>query len=166
MSDTFLKFAETNSLLAVRKDLLPLVLVGQAHWHCLQQQEWRWACREASQRSTGPSELRLFTEWPVAKKKEVLNSLCSPLLCCPRENQSKNCPLELSSVWKNKQTPLQWESGTSVKPRTALWEGDGRRASSQSQFLTFFYPTHQILFLTMSIFLSPNNKMLWASFKQ
>lgn len=43
------------------------------------------------------SVLRLSTEWPMAKKKKkaIVNSLCSPLLCCPKEIQSKKkCPLK------------------------------------------------------------------------
>lgn len=47
---------------------------------------------------------------------------------------------------------------------TAPWEEDGYRACSQSQLFTFFYPIHQILFLTISILLSHTNEILWASF--
>lgn len=37
---------------------------------------------------TSTSEHRLSIAWPVAKK-EVLNSLCSPLSCCPKKTKAK-----------------------------------------------------------------------------
>ena len=40
------------------------------HQNCLPRQGRHWACRGADRHFTGTSELRLSTEWPVAKNKK------------------------------------------------------------------------------------------------
>lgn len=139
-----------NSSLALRSAWLPPALVEErALGVCLRCPKQRWACTGVEPCFPGTWELRLSTEWPVARKL-VLNSLCSLLLCCPKEIQSKKNTLWSHFLYeKVNRTPccesLQPGSRIFVKlpwllmplGTTAWWE-QGHRALSQGCSLCFF----------------------------
>lgn len=60
---------------------------------CLQYQEWHQACRVADQRFMDTSELRLSTEWPVAKKRGSEFPLFSPFML-PKGKPKQKTPFE------------------------------------------------------------------------
>lgn len=131
---------------------------------CLPCQGRHWACRGADRHFTGTSELRLFTGVACGKKtKKRLWIPLFSLLCCPKENQSKNMPFEALFYMKNKQTPLQWETSDlkqdSVKaPSSPVPWGEALNLyiplSRSPNSLSWLFP----------FYLSCTNDILWASF--
>lgn len=124
---------------------------------CLQCQGWKWTCRGADQRFSGILYLDCLLSglWQKKKKRRLWIPFVLPFYVAQRKSKAKKNALWSRSIWKNKQTPLQWETPASEQNfrKAALIanvpeEGTPR---AHGRILPFLYAIHQILFLTISI---------------
>ena len=105
--------------------------------------------------------------WQKKKKKERERfwiPFVLPFYVAQRKTKAKTCPLKLFSIWKNKQTPFQWETSDlkqdSVKaPSLPVPWGEAPES------LHSFIPFTRFSWWLFPFYLSCTNDMLWASFK-